>query len=379
MVKAELSRLRALDGLKWTKYGADVLPAFVADMDFEPASAIKAAMVDVIQRGDLGYHFVGRDALIGAWADWQEQQHGWRPPEEHCYIFTGTLHGLETVMLMNSEPGDGVVIFSPIYEPFRVAVEDSGRRVIDVPLTGPDWRFDPEQFEAALDDTTKIVLFCQPHNPLGRVFDAHELAAFGEIAERHDLLVISDEIWADLVLDGATHLPLANIEALRDRLMVLGSASKTFSLAGLRCAVTYVSPAHIRTKLDGLPVHALGAPSSLSTVATVVAWTQCQPWLDAVVHQINQNRELLLERVAHDLPGVTMHEPQATYLAWLDFAATPLANNPFEAVLNSGVALDPGPKFGTQCTANARLNYATSPELLNQIIDRIATCLQEAT
>jgi len=376
MLGAEIERLRSLDGIKWTKEADDVLPAWVADMDFESPPAVKAAMQAVIDRGDFGYNLVTRDQLVTTWGDWQEQHFGWRPPEDECKVFTATLNTLSMTLEMMTEPGDGVVLFTPIYHPFRAITEESGRRIVDVPLDGPDWHLDAERFESIIDDNTKIVLFCNPHNPLGRVFDQDELAGFVDVCLRHDLLVIADEIWCDLTHE-PKHLPLAHhFPAIAERSVTLGSASKSFSLAGLRTSVAHLGDPRVRAAFDALPGHFVGAPNTLGAEATHAAWTQCQPWLDQVKQQLTANRDHLLARIASDLPGVTMHTPEATYLAWMDFVDTSIATDPAEAILERGrVSLHAGSKFSPAWASHVRLNFATSPAILDQIIDRIASTL----
>ncbi len=363
--------------MKWTRYGPDVLPAWVADMDFDPASEIKDAMKALIDSGDLGYNPDVTDPLIPTWLDWNERNHGWRPPAEECFSLTGTLHGLEIALLHHTEPGDGVVVFSPIYQPFRKGIETNGRRVVDVQLAGPDWRMDPDQFEAALDPGTKAVILCQPHNPLGRVFSAEELKGLADVCERHDLLILNDEIWADVVHEPNQHLSIGKAapEALH-RTVTLAAASKTFNLAGMRCAVAHVGSSAVRPAFANFPAHQMGSPSTIGSLATITAFTQATEWLAEVKRQLLTNMDTIARRVADDMPGVEFHRPEATYLAWLDFSNTKIADDPFNHILtNAGVALDQGSKFGEQATSCARLNFATSDKILNMILDRVAGCL----
>lgn len=376
MLGAELTRLRSLTGVKWTANDPDVVPSWVADMDFESPPEVTAAMQAILDRGDYGYNMAARDQLITAWGDWQQRHFDWRPPEDECMVFTATLNCMALVLELMTEPGDGVVLFTPIYHPFRDITEDGGRRIVDVPLQGPDWRLDPERFEAAIDPGTKLVMFCNPHNPLGRMFDHDELAAFVEVAQRHDLLVVSDEIWADLTFaDG--HIPLwRDFEGIRERTVTLASASKTFSIAGLRCAVAHVGDPGVRRRFEALPGHFVAGPNTLGAEASLAAWTHGRPWLDEVKAQLLANRDQLAARVASDLDGVTMHVPEATYLAWLDFGDSALADDPAGQLLErGGVALNAGAKFSPTATSCARLNFATSPEILDMIIDRIAKTL----
>ena len=381
MLGANLERLHSLSGVKWTNDpDRDVIPSWVADMDFEVSPAIKDAMQAVVERGDTGYNFHAKQQLIEAWGDWQERHFGWRPPEEESMVFTATLNCLNLVMEFMTEPGDGVVVFTPIYYPFRAIINDTGRRLVDVPLDGPDWRFDPERFEAAIDPTTKLVLWCNPHNPLGRMFDAEEIAAFAEVVERHDLLVISDEIWCDLTFDGG-HIPLSlNHESLRHRIVTLGSASKTFNVAGLRTAVAHIGDPRVRDRFAKLSNHFIAGPNTLGAEASLAAWTQGQPWIDKNKAQLHINRDHLAERVAADLPGVTMTLPEATYLAWIDFSNSGLIGNPSEIFRERGkITVHDGAKFCASAASCVRVNFATSPKILDTVIDRMAQVLQEAT
>ena len=364
-------RLRSLKGLKWSKYGPEVIPAWVADMDFLPCSEVISAIQEMVDLGDFGYRYHDIDQLIPVWCDWIEDSHGWRPPADECQVFTSSMHALEAVMVSHSKPGDGVVLFSPIYMPFRTAIEEAGRRVVDVELQGPDWKFNPEMFKAALDSTTRVVLFCQPHNPTGHVYTQEELNVFAEIAVEYDLVVISDEIWADLVFDGNTHLPLSTShEGLLERTVTIGSASKAFNLAGARCAAAHIGEESIRQKLSALPEHYFGQPSSFGAAATVAAWESGKPWLRNTLKQLHENRDFLTKSFAGT--NIKMDSPQATYLAWLNFSNTNISEAPSKVILEKGrVALEPGSKFGPQSHSYARLNFATSPELLESIVERI--------
>jgi len=381
MLGADLERLRTLSGVKWTDDpDPDVIPSWVADMDFEVAPVIKAAMQAVIDRGDTGYNFAARNQLVAAWADWQERHFNWRPPEDESRVFTATLNCLNLVMEFMTEPGDGVMVFTPIYYPFRAIIEDTGRRLVDVPLDGPNWRFDAERFEAAIDPGTKLILWCNPHNPLGRMFDAGEIDAFAEVVERHDLMIISDEIWCDLTF-GNDHIPLwRDHPALRNRIVTLGSASKSFNVAGLRTAVAHIGDPRVRERFDKLSTHFIAGPNTLGAEASLAAWTHGQSWLDQVKAQLQANRDHLMARIASDLPGVHMTPPEATYLAWIDFAGTALADAPRDMLLERGkIAVHDGAKFCASAASCVRVNFATSPHILDELINRMATTLQEAS
>lgn len=373
LLTADEARCRARVGVKWSKYGPDVVPAWVADMDFDPPAAVLDAIRGHTERGDLGYGPFA-DEVVAPWVAWQERQHHWRPDATKVRVFTSTLHALEAALWNTTVRGDGVVVFTPIYPPFLDAIADSGRRRVDVPLDPDGWRISPERLAGAIDDTTRVMLFCQPHNPTGRVFDDDEVAAVAEVAERHDLLVISDEIWGDLVHPGAGHRPLAiSDERFGGRLVTLGSPSKTFNLAGLRTAVAHIDHAPLEAAFASMPGHLHGSPSSLGVVGTVAAWSNSDDWLAAARRTITARRDQLARRLAVDVPAVRFDPPEATYLCWLDFRETGLGDDPAAVLLErAGVALSSGLKFGPGGAGFARLNVATSEQILDDIVDRIA-------
>jgi cystathionine beta-lyase len=373
MGEPDLARLRSLVGVKWSRYDDDVLPAWVADMDFDPAPEIKAAIRALVDAGDLGYMALGLAPLTEAWCSWLDGRQGWRPPAEEVWQFTGSLHALEATLALNTEPGDGVAFLSPIYYPFRSAVEDSGRRVVDIPLEPGIWRIDPERLEAGIDAGTRANLFCQPPNPTGRVFDRTELAAVAEVAERRNLIVISDEVWADLTHAPTPHLPLwLADDRLQSRLITLGSASKAFNIAGMRCSLAHVGHEPTRRALQSFSAHLLGGPSTVGAAASIAAWTQAERWLAETSAAITDRRDHIAARLADEAPGIGFTAPEATYLGWLDFSRTALADDPAKQIYTQArVALEPGLKFGPQSGAFARINFATSRAILNDILDRI--------
>ncbi len=380
LLTVDETRCRSRVGIKWDKYGPDVVPAWVADMDFDPPAPVLDALRGHLDRGDLGYGpFAGE--LAEHYANWQERHHGWRPDVERIRPFTSALHALETALWNTTEPGDGVVVFTPIYYPFLDAIADSGRRRVEVSLDPDGWRIDPDRLAAAIDGTTRMILFCNPHNPTGRVFDDAEVAAVAAVAERNDLLVITDEIWGELVHPGSVHRPLAIAdERFRGRLVTLGSASKTFNLAGLRTAVAHIDHAPLLDALATMPGHLQGSPSSLGVVGTITAWTECDDWLAAARRTISARLDQLARRLVADVPSVRLDPPQATYLAWLDFTGTALGDDPADVLLDRfGVALSSGPKFGTNGAGFARINVATSEEILDQVIDRIASAVDQSS
>ena len=365
--------LHSLDGVKWSRYGPEVLPAWVADMDIRSPQCITDAVVDLFTRGDLGYNSKVIEQLADQFAEWQKTSHGWDLDVQKVRGFCDVLHAVDTILHLHTEPGDGVVVFTPVYPPFLKALDGNHCRTVGVPLEGPDWRLDPDRLEAAIDSTTKVILICNPHNPTGRTFDEDELAGMLEVAEKHNLLIISDEVWGDLVHPEGKHMPLSSLGAhAESRTVTLSSASKTFNTAGLRCAVAHLGHDETKKKIEALPSHLLGAISTPGATAAIAGWANGGPWLDTVRSHLVARRDQLKARLDAELPEVGFDVPQATYVAWLDFSATKLGDNPAETILDVGnLALSPGPDFSAEGNQHARVNFATSEQLVDEIVDRL--------
>jgi cystathionine beta-lyase len=313
-----------------------------------------------VDRGDFGYNMTAEFKLAGAFSDWQESSHGWRPDAERVRVFCDVMQGVETTLWLHTEPGDGVVVFTPVYPPFLRTVNANGRRIVECQLDADaGWRLDPERLSAVVDAGTKAILLCNPHNPTGRVLTLEELTTIADIAEKHDLLIISDEIWADIVHPGAKHIPMALVsEAAAARTVTVNAASKSFNVAGLRCAVAHLGHGGVASALKAIPSHVFGAVGSLAAEASLAAWTQGAPWLAETKTHLTSQRDHLASRLAKELPEVGFEIPEATYLAWLDFRALGLGNDPAKRLLESARGF-------------ARLNFATTRAILDAILDRI--------
>ncbi len=376
-LEISLDRLRSLQGSKWSRYGPDAWPAWVADTDITPPQVATDAVMALAEKSDFGYGRPPADELGLAFAEFVESEHGWRPDLERLQPFSNVLQAIEMTLWLHTRPGDGVVLFTPIYPPFIAAVESGGRRVVDCRLDPDGYRLDPDRLAAVIDPGTKVVLLCNPHNPTGRIFDRSELEAIAEVAEAHDLLVISDEVWSGLTHPGPSHVPFPTIgDEAAARTVTIGSGSKSFNLAGLRCAVAHLGHQGVRDELARLPTHILGGINVFGAAATIAVWNEGLPYLRAVRSHLTVVRDHLAQRVADDLPGVDWQLPEATYLAWLDFRDTGLGPDP-AAVLQdrAGVILSPGPNFGVHGDGFARFNFATSIEIVDTLVDRIATAL----
>ena len=380
---ADLQRLRGLSGIKWSRYEEDVLACWVADMDLPTAPVVVDAVRDVAERSDFGYSFAAAAALPGAWADWQAARHGWHPDPSRIRLHTDVLQAVDLALWLGTDPGDGVVLMTPVYPPFFRCITGIGRQVVDCPLDPATWQLDAERLEsvvvAGADGGAPVsaILMCNPHNPTGRVFSVSELTAVADIARRHGLLVISDEIWADVVYPGASHVPFQSLPGAADvRSVVAAAASKSFNIAGLRCAVSHIHDEVLTREIAGLPDHLLGAVSTPGAAATLAAFTRGEPWLAETLSHLQANRDHLVARLEAEAPGVGLTTPEATYLAWLDLRSCELGEEPAAWLLeHARVALNAGPDFGVHGHGFARLNFATTRPVLDAIIDRIVRSL----
>lgn len=367
--------------IKWRLYGGEVLPAWVADMDFPVAPPILRAIRELVERNDFGYHLVPlspqlRDALAGRMAE----RFSWEIDPQRIVPLVTVVQGLDACVLLHSRPGEGVVLQTPIYPPFLAAVERSGRRLVESALVpgASRYQIDFDHLRGAIDPETRLLLLCNPHNPTGRAFDRDELEALGELALEHDLVVVSDEIHSDLTFPPREHLPFASLgPEVEERTITVTSATKSFNLAGLPCAFAICGSERLQQPFRELPPHLIGHPGILDDAATHAAWTQGGPWLEEVVAYLLENRALLLEFFERRLPGLRVLPPEATYMAWLDCRGLGLPGDPFEFFLDRArVALSRGTDFGTQGRGFARLNFATSRSILQEILERMASAVE---
>lgn len=367
--------------IKWRLFGDEVLPAWVADMDFPVAPPIHRAICDLVGRHDFGYHIVPlsphlRAALVSRMAE----RFSWQIDPERIVPLVNLLQGLDLSVLLHSRRGEGVVLQTPLYPPFLAAVKGSGRRVDESTLVRGTHRYqiDFDHLRAALQPDTRLILLCNPHNPTGRAFEREELLALGELALEHDLIVVSDEIHADLTFPERRHVPFATLgPELAERTITLTSATKSFNLAGLPCAFAVCGSDRLQQPFQDLPPHALGHPGILDDAATYTAWTEGQPWLDVVLAYLLENRDLVMDFFASQIPDLRVLTPEATYMAWLDCRELELPADPSGFFLEHGrVALTGGNEFGTPGKGFARINFATSRTILLEILERMEAAVR---
>jgi cystathionine beta-lyase len=358
--------LRFRPGAKWSTAAPGVLPATVADMDLPVAEPVVASLRRYIDMGDFGYPDWpdGVSPLRTAFAYRMKQRYGWWPEPDHVREFTDVTHAVRVVLELCTKPGDGVAIHTPAFGPFAKTIDRLGLRLIPLPMldSADGWVFDPEDTARRMaEGGCRALVLVNPHNPTGRVFTRTELLALAEAAERNDIVVISDDLHADLTFPPHRHIPFASLDpAVEARTVTLYAASKAFSLAGLRCAVGHLGVAALRDRLAEQPpgpsVNVLGMRASLA------AWTEAASWLDSVIEYLDGNRRLVAETLAEHLPEIRLGGPDpAAYFREL-----------------ARVELSPGTNYNPGGDGFVRLNFATATPVLRQILDRMVNSVTAA-
>ncbi|MBT2774997.1 PatB family C-S lyase [Halomonas sp. ISL-60] len=365
---------------KWHRYGDDVLPLWVADMDFRSPPAVIDALQARVAHGVYGYGEVPA-TLTETLCEWSAHHYDWLIQPEWQQWLPGVVPALHLAALALTEPGDGVLTVAPIYPPFLEVAKRTGRLPQQAMLAAPStphgpWQLDIAALEAAITPRTRLLLWCQPHNPTGRVWRHEELAALAELVERHDLWVVSDELHCDLLLDeGAQHRPLAAaFPALAKRTITLWAPSKTFNLAGLTSACVVIPNPALRERFAAATKGLLPDGNVLGLVAAEAAYRHGEPWRQALLSVLREHRTTLQARVA-TWPGVSWGAPESTYLAWLDMREAGVGDAPYKTLLKEvGVALSDGSAFG--CPGFVRLNFGTTASQLEAALSRMDELLK---
>ena len=373
--------LRAKPGVKW-HHAAPRLAAWVADMDFRPAPEILDHLRSLLDGGDLGYpdrKATGRSRAVDAFVARMHDRFDWDIEVPHVREWSDVVQSLQVHLGVICSPGDRVVVHTPAYPPFFAALEQTGCELLPVPahIDGDDVQFDHDELERQLSATpARVLLLCNPHNPTGHMFGRDELLRLVAIAQKHDMVIISDEIHSDIVFDGRVHLPVATLPGAADRTITLTSASKSFNIAGLHYSVSHCRVPWVEQRIASMPDHLFGGEANvMGAEAAWAAWTMGDEWFAAARSHLQHMRDTAIDLVRRRLPGVTVHTPQATYLAWLDCRGTPIAANPHEAFRAVGAELSDGATFGPGGDGHVRLNCATSSTMLGRIVETMARAL----
>lgn len=374
------------DSVKWdgleSTFGADgLLPLWVADMDFRVDEKIRKAVSEYMDRGIYGYYAVP-DSYYEAFIDWEQEEHGLKVERDWIRYSPGVVSGFNFALQVLTEPGDAVIVNTPVYYPFLHAVENNNRRLICSELINDGGRYyiDFEDFEERIvKNNVRAFVLCSPHNPVSRVWSADELKKLLDICRRHDVAIISDEIHHDLTFFGSVHIPTLTLADENDRIIMFTAASKTFNTAALKNSFAVISNPGLREKWDsfmtGLRING-GNP--LGYIAAETAYRFSKPWLAEVKAVIESNYEYIRDEFAAHLPEVCMTPLEATYLAWADFSAyfAPEELQPFMQD-KCRLAFDYGSWFGGSRSGSfIRINLATSEKNIKEMVDRIISGIQ---
>ncbi|CAN5585929.1 aminotransferase class I/II-fold pyridoxal phosphate-dependent enzyme [soil metagenome] len=372
-VEAEpLDRLRQRTSAKWKLFPPNVLPLFVAEMDYPLAPTVVRRLHRSIELNDSGY--VASPSELGvAFADFAGRRWGWDLDPSGVRTTTDVSVGIVETLRRVITPGAAVVITSPVYAPFRDLVAEAGGVVVDVPLLA-DYSFDLGALDAALAAGARAVLISNPHNPLGYPHSRTSLSGLADLAAEHGVWVVSDEIHGPLVHAGHEFTPFLSVsDAARQWGVTVTSASKAFNLAGFKCALMIAASPSAVAVLDGMWAEVSYRTSILGFHGSVAAFTDADDWLDGAIAAIDRSSALLTALLASHLPEVVYSPPRASYLAWLDFRALCWGDDPAARVLERGrVALNPGLEFVPAGAGFARLNLACSAEVLTDAVGRLA-------
>ncbi len=367
------------DSQKWQKYaGRDVLPLWVADMDFAAAPAILQALHARVDHGIFGYARPVKstvDAVEAALA----QRCGWKIDPAWIVWLPGLVVGLNVTAQAFAEPGDEVLTLTPVYPPFISAPKNSGRISTSVAFGLQDghWVIDWESLERAVTPRTRIFYLCNPHNPLARVWRREELVRLGEFCVRHNLVLCSDEIHCDLILDPALpHVPTALLgEEIARRTVTLMAPSKTYNVPGLGTSLAIIPDHSLREQFVRATAGIVAEVTALGFTACEAAYRDCEPWRQALLAYLRGNRDYLSDFVARELPGVVLEAPiEATYLAWLNVSALGLAD-PVAHFEKHGVGLSDGAFFGSPKGTHVRLNFGCPRATLTKALRRMKTAV----
>ena len=370
---------RGTDSNKWRKYGPDVLPLWVADMDFASPPTVLDALRARVEHGIFGYLREGAPELVEVFTERCRKRYGWEVSPEAIMLMPGVNPANNVAARTVCEPGDGIVIQAPTYPPLQRVPGNAGLEVqFPAVLRGPTrYEIDFDAFERAITPKTKAFLLCNPHNPVGRVYTRPELQRFAEICLRRNLMIISDEIHCDLVYTGHEHTPMASLGPdVAARTITMMAPSKTFNQAGLKASVGIVTDPALRERFQAARKDMVQPTANvLGYTAMVAAYRDGGPWLEALLRYLEANRNYLADYVARELPGITMRKPEGTYLAWLDCRGAGLTD-PFTFFLDRAkVAFNDGKNFGTAGDGFVRLNFGTPRALLTEGVERMRKAL----
>jgi cystathionine beta-lyase len=373
---------------KWDEYGKDILPLWVADMDFRVPQPIIDAIIDRTNHGIFGYSYYN-NTYYEALLNWFKRHYKWEIDRKWLAFTPGVIPAINVALQAFTNIGDKVIVQNPVYYPFFGAIQNNGRRILFNPLQRSNGRYkmDFDDLEQKVKDPrVKILILCSPHNPVGRVWGRDELNQLGEICIDNNILVVSDEIHCDLVYPNYKHI---NFATLRDEFamnsITCTSLSKTFNLAGLQLSNMIIPNQTLRNRFINcvesifIPEEYGYLPNNLSLVAFTAAFERCDDWLVALIHYLECNLKFLKSFLSKSIPEIEVNEPEGTYLVWLDFKKLGIPNDKIEDFLKekAKVALDDGSKFGKGGEGFQRMNIACPRSILEEALTRIYRGLKD--
>jgi len=370
---------RCFESSKWRRYDEDVLPLWVADMDFRSPEPVIRALHERVEHGVFGY---GRDTpeLREVIVERLQRLYDWQVSPEELIFLPGVVTGFNLACHAFTSPGDGVLLQTPVYGPMLHAAEGAGLTNDEMELTRRAdgyYEIDFDLMQETINERTRIFILCNPHNPVGRVFRRDELERMAELCLRHGIVICSDEIHGDLILSGHRHVPIASLApAIAERTITLMAPSKTYNVPGLKCSVAIVQNEELREKLTCTHTGLVHGVNILGYTAALAAYRDGQPWLDEVLRYVEANLDWLLEAVESDLPGISMSRPEGTYLAWLNCREAGIPGNPSEFLLERArVAVNDGAWFGQGGEGFVRLNFACPRSVLAEALGRMEAAM----
>ncbi|MFK7869670.1 MAG: MalY/PatB family protein [Roseobacter sp.] len=353
---------------------------WVADMDFRPPQVVQDALEGMLSHGVYGYY--GSDAAYReAICWWMQNRHGWEVDPAAIFSTHGLVNGTALCVDAFTKPGDGVILFTPVYHAFARVLAAADREIVECVLKDEDGRYtmDFDAYDAQMTGREKMLILCSPHNPGGRVWTRAELEALAAFAKRHELMILSDEIHHDLVMPGHTHTPMALIDGITDRLLMMSATSKTFNLAGHHTGNVIIPDEALRATF-AKRMAALGmSPNSFGLVMAQAAYSpQGASWLDEAVAYLDGNRQLL-DAAINAIPGLRSMPLESTYLAWVDFAGTGMDRPEFTRRVEegAGIAANHGPTFGTGGETFLRFNFATPRARVQEACERLTEAFSD--
>lgn len=358
----------------------DGISMWVADMDFRAPDCVQDAVKRLHDHGVYGY-FGDDSAYRTAICWWMENRHGWAVDPAAIFTTHGLVNGTAMCVDTFTAPGDGVVLFTPVYHAFAKVIRANGRRVVECPLALHDSRYEMDfaAYDALIDDKTRMVILCSPHNPGGRVWTRTELEQVAEFARRHDLVLVSDEIHHDLVMPGHKHIPMAHIDGIADRLVMMTATTKTFNIAGSHAGNVIIPDEKLRNafgdRMSGLGL----SPNAFGLhMATAAYSPEGAAWVDELVTYLDGNRRLF-DAAINAIPGLASMPLESTYLAWVDFSGTGMERAEFTKRVEQGahIAANHGPTFGTGGEQFLRFNIATPRALVQQAVERMTKAFSD--